>query len=138
MTDVAEAFDEDERPYAVGYRRPPLETRFMPGQSGNPAGRPKGSANLRTLIEKVLKEQIALREGNDTKTISKAEAIVRGLVIGALKGDSRSQMTFFRLAEQMGQLEQQPAPLQIIQRVIVDARTAHQPVSAAEAAEYER
>jgi hypothetical protein len=27
--------------YAVGFRRPPLHTRFKPGVSGNPSGRPK-------------------------------------------------------------------------------------------------
>lgn len=29
--------------YDVGYGRPPEETRFKKGQSGNPRGRPKGS-----------------------------------------------------------------------------------------------
>ena len=30
----------------VGYGRPPTTTRFRPGQSGNPRGRPKGARNL--------------------------------------------------------------------------------------------
>ena len=30
----------------VGYGRPPLTTRFKPGESGNPRGRPKGSKSL--------------------------------------------------------------------------------------------
>src|SRR4026209_2990105 len=84
--------------YVVGYRRPPLHTRFQPGKSGNPSGRPKGSPNLKTLFEQILKEQISLREGEVTKKITKAEAILRGLVVGAMKGDSRSQMTLFKLA----------------------------------------
>ncbi len=29
----------------VGYGAPPLATRFRPGQSGNPKGRPMGSKN---------------------------------------------------------------------------------------------
>jgi hypothetical protein len=36
-------------------RLPPIETRFKPGQSGNPAGRPTGTSltdRLRKLIEK--------------------------------------------------------------------------------------
>lgn len=28
-------------PYLVGYGKPPLHTRFKPGQSGNPRGRPR-------------------------------------------------------------------------------------------------
>ena len=33
--------------YEVGYGKPPAGTRFKPGQSGNPAGRPKGSRRNR-------------------------------------------------------------------------------------------
>jgi len=28
--------------YKVGYKRPPVSTRFKAGRSGNPKGRPKG------------------------------------------------------------------------------------------------
>lgn len=28
--------------YDVGYAKPPVGTRFKPGQSGNPKGRPRG------------------------------------------------------------------------------------------------
>ena len=31
--------------YEVGYAKPPKQHRFKPGQSGNPAGRPRGSRN---------------------------------------------------------------------------------------------
>jgi hypothetical protein len=110
---------DDDTGYRVGHCRPPRHSRFQPGQSGNPSGRPKGTPNLKTLLEKVLKEQISLREGNDTKTLSKAEAVIRSVVIGALKGDSRSQATLFRLAEQVGQFEEKPDELRRIERVIV-------------------
>jgi hypothetical protein len=35
--------------YEVGYAKPPVKTRFAPGQSGNPRGRPKGSKNRKGL-----------------------------------------------------------------------------------------
>ena len=41
--------------HSVGYGRPPEATRFKPGQSGNPKGRPKGSKNLRTLFAEELR-----------------------------------------------------------------------------------
>jgi hypothetical protein len=104
--------------YAVGYRRPPVHTRFKPGESGNPSGRPKGAQNLKTVFDRILREEISLREGEATKKITKAEAIIRGLVVGAMKGDSRSQMTVFRLAEATGQFEEKPE-LKRIERVIV-------------------
>ena len=37
--------DDDQPDYKVGYKKPPLHTRFQKGQSGNPRGRPKGSKN---------------------------------------------------------------------------------------------
>jgi hypothetical protein len=71
--------------YTVGYKRPPVHTRFKPGQSGNPSGRSKGSQNLQTLFTKILAEEVSLREGANVRKVTKAEAVLRGLVIGALK-----------------------------------------------------
>ncbi len=40
--------------YEVGYGKPPRHTRFQPGRSGNPRGRPKDTKNLKTdLIEEL-------------------------------------------------------------------------------------
>jgi hypothetical protein len=108
-----------EPEYKVGYKRPPVHTRFKPGQSGNPSGRAKGSQNLHTLFTKILAEEVSLREGANVRMVSKAEAVLRGLVIGALKGDQRSLGTLFRLAEQTGQFEQPHAAITEIRRVIV-------------------
>ncbi len=33
-------------PYKVGYKKPPLHTRFKPGQSGNPSGLAKIPSNF--------------------------------------------------------------------------------------------
>ena len=34
----------------VGYRRPPVRTRFKPGASGNPSGRPKRRPTFRSVL----------------------------------------------------------------------------------------
>src|SRR6476646_5895970 len=91
-----ETQEHAEVPAKVGYKNPPVHTRFQPGQSGNPSGRPKGSENLRTIFQRILKEEVSLREGDQTRKISKAEAIMRHMVVGALKGDSRSANAVFR------------------------------------------
>jgi hypothetical protein len=103
----------------VGYKSPPTHSRFKPGQSGNPAGRRKGSQNLKTIFEKILKEEVSLREGNEVRRVSKAEALMRGLVIGALKGDHRSIGTLFRIAEQAGQFDEPGQEITAIERIIV-------------------
>ena len=119
--------DEDAQAgtsYTVGYKRPPRHARFQPGVSGNPSGRRKGSKNIRTIVEQILREEISLRDGGVTKKITKAEAIVRALVHGAIKGESSSQQNLFRLAQQIGQFEEAPANLQRIERVIVQWKSS--------------
>ena len=54
--------------YSVGYGRPPEETRFKPGQSGNPKGRSKGSKNFSTHFEEELSQQVTLVENGKTPT----------------------------------------------------------------------
>jgi Family of unknown function (DUF5681) len=107
-------------PTKVGYGCPPVHSQFKPGQSGNPSGRPKGSQNLQTLFNKVLDEEISLRDGAEVKKITKAEAVVRSVVIAALKGDPRNVAILFRLAEQAGQFQDDnSADITQIRRVIV-------------------
>ena len=84
-------------PAKVGYGCPPVHSQFKPGQSGNPSGRAKGGQNLKTLFNKILSEEVSLREGAGVKKVSKAEAVLRGVVLGALKGDPRSMAMLLRL-----------------------------------------
>jgi Family of unknown function (DUF5681) len=120
ITDFDEIAEQScNAPAKVGYGCPPVHSQFKPGQSGNPSGRAKGSQNLQTLFNKVLNEEISLRDGSDVKKISKAEAVVRGLVIGALKGDPRNVAILFRLAEQAGQFQEPSSEITEIRRVIV-------------------
>src|SRR5256885_5504204 len=81
--------------YAVGCCRPPFQTRFKPGQSGNSSGRAKGSQNFKTLLDRILKEEIPLLDGDRSRKVSKAEAITRRLVIGAMKGTCAACMRCF-------------------------------------------
>jgi len=121
---ISDANDDEDRevktPSLIGYCRPPVHSQFKPGQSGNPSGRAKGSQNLKSLFNKVLDEEISLREGTDVRKITKAEAIVRGVVVGALKGDARNTAILFRLAEQVGQFQDDDTrDITRIERVIV-------------------
>jgi hypothetical protein len=81
----------------VGYRRPPKATRFKPGQSGNPKGRPRGSANLATDLAAELNEQITVREGGQAQRISKQRALIKSLMAKALQGDVRATTALLAL-----------------------------------------
>ena len=78
------------RSSGVGYGKPPEATRFKPGKSGNPKGRPKGSLNLATDLSAELGEQITVREGGRQHRISKQRALVKSLMAKALQGDVRA------------------------------------------------
>jgi hypothetical protein len=116
----------------VGYKNPPVHSRFKPGESGNPTGRAKGSENLKTLFNKILSEEVSVREGAGVRKVSKAEALLRGVVLGALKGDPRNMAMLLRVAEQAGGFEDQPSSITRIERVIVSWK---QPEESSEDAE---
>lgn len=73
--------------YSVGYGKPPKHSQFKPGQSGNPNGRPKGSLNLATILERMLREKVIINEGGLRKTITKLEAAMKQLANQAAAGD---------------------------------------------------
>ena len=75
--------------YPVGYRRPPREHRFKPGQSGNPNGRPRGSKSFARLLLEELATKITIQENGVPRRITKQEAIVKQYVNKAMRGDHR-------------------------------------------------
>ena len=83
--------------YDVGYGKPPKRTRFTPGQSGNPEGRPKRSRNVMTLVREELAHRVVLTEQGREFHLSKAEAIAKRLVNQALTGDMRAMTTLLKV-----------------------------------------
>ncbi len=86
--------------YEVGYGRPPLASRFQPGRSGNPKGRPKGAKNLTTLTREKLDAKVSVREGGREKRMSKGEIGVTKLVNRfAETGDPKLFLALMKLQE---------------------------------------
>ena len=81
---------------AVGYKKPPKDHRFLPGQSGNPHGRPKGR-NFKSDLRQELAETIAFRDGARDVMISKQQALIKRLVGKAIGGDARAISTVLSL-----------------------------------------
>ena len=88
--------------YAVGYGKPPEHTRFQKGQSGNPKGRPKGSLNLATALNRALREKVVVTENGRRKTLTKLDVAIKGLVNRAVKGDPKATQQMLSLAPLVG------------------------------------
>lgn len=63
---------QGDRTYEVGYGKPPVHSRFRPGVSGNPRGRPVGSENAATfaknlaaLVDQEWEEEEAIMAGRE-------------------------------------------------------------------------
>jgi len=81
----------------VGPGNPPLHSRFKPGQSGNPAGRPPKERSLVRLIEKELDVEVTVTENGAPQRLSKREALAKRTVNSALTGDAKALQTLVRL-----------------------------------------
>lgn len=88
--------------YAVGYGKPPEHSRFQAGQSGNPKGRPKGSLNLATAVNRALREKIIVTENGRRKSMTKLDVAIKGLVNRAVKGDAKAMQQLLGLGPLVG------------------------------------
>ena len=81
---------EKDAGYEVGYGKPPAQTQFKPGTSGNPQGRPKRPKRVEDLIGSLLKRKMFVTIGGVRKRITSIEALVEKLFILALQGDRKA------------------------------------------------
>jgi len=101
---------EDEHDYKVGPGKPPLNTRFRKGQSGNPGGRRK--KQLPALLADALNETVFVTIDGERREITKREAIVHQLVNKSTTADLRATKMLFDMmkdAEQKAGVAAPPA-----------------------------
>ena len=84
----------------IGYRRPPVASRFPKGTSGNPRGRPRGSKN-RTGIpyDEVLGQMVTIREDGAERQVTAAEAILLQMTKEGLEGNGAAGRQVLRLID---------------------------------------
>lgn len=89
--------------YAVGRGRPPVHTRFKPGNRANPAGRPRGARNLTTLLVAALdRREVVVGEDGTRRKLSKTEQGVARLADRFAKGDPNATRIVLEMLRESG------------------------------------
>ncbi|MEQ1803729.1 MAG: DUF5681 domain-containing protein [Gammaproteobacteria bacterium] len=88
----------DPETYEVGFCKPPQETQFKKGQSGNPRGRAKGSKSLFTVFEKMLQQRVTVRRDSKVVRLSQLEVMMATLLREAMQGNLRAAELVIKLA----------------------------------------
>lgn len=92
--------DKKKSKSRVGYGKPPHETQFKPGQSGNPGGRPKMKAiTLIEALERELHTRVTANEGGRPILLSKLHVIAKQLTNKAISGDPKAIGALFKALE---------------------------------------
>jgi hypothetical protein len=89
--------------YEVGYKRPPKQSRFRKGISGNPSGKKHEApsiADLRALLEQALNAKV--RSGAGRELVTAAVAGIEQLVAQYAAGDRYARRDVFALAKEAG------------------------------------
>ena len=85
-------------PYRVGYKKPPLHTRFKPGQSGNPSGLAKIPSNFDEMFMKELYKKVPATENGKPVKKSQLELLMRAVVRdGITKGTPSKALVLYCL-----------------------------------------
>ncbi len=72
--------------YEVGYGKPPQNTQWKKGQSGNPSGKRKKAESLQSKLARVAGEEVSLQFNGESITMPRDEAMIYAVFQKAMKG----------------------------------------------------
>ena len=91
--------------YEVGKGRPPVASRWKPGQCGNPKGRPKKAKNTATMAREALERPVPVLVNGRKQKMSVRAVAYRRLADKAANGDGKALMLLLTLANELAQPE---------------------------------
>jgi hypothetical protein len=95
-------YNEPPSSYDVGYGRPPERTRFKPGQSGNPKGRPKGRQHTNNELRAIFESRIPIQDGANRRNVTRLAAVLLKQWERAIRGDQRAAQGVLAVAKMLG------------------------------------
>jgi hypothetical protein len=100
-------------PYEVGYRKPPKANQFRKGRSGNLRGKKPGDENLISAFKRHVLNRVKIRDGDQVRTITLAEAVILKNYNAALQKNAIAMGNIYRLAEESGEFVDRSDPKQV-------------------------
>ena len=93
-----------EAEYLVGFGKTPPATKFKPGKSGNPKGRPKKALGIKTMVRKAAEAPVEYLHKGKAKKSVRLQVGLDQLCIKASKGELKAIEVAARLYAQYGPL----------------------------------
>lgn len=107
------------RDYEVGYGKPPKASQFKKGQSGNPAGRKKGSRSHSEILAKAMNKKVTVMVNGRNRTMSMIEVAFTQQMKKAAEGDRHAvklMMGLLNEANDRDEARQAGSPLDAAER----------------------
>jgi Family of unknown function (DUF5681) len=93
--------DKTQDDYEVGYGKPPKNTQFQKGISGNPKGRPKKALDFYDELIREFKSLMTINENGQRKRISKLQGMAKQLTNKAVSGNIPTIRTCVAVLQQV-------------------------------------
>lgn len=107
--------------YDVGYGKPPKAHQFRKGQRKR-GGRNRGEENLISAFKRHVLKRVSIKDGEQTRTITLAEAIILKNYNASLQKNPLAMANIYRLAEESGEFVDRTDPMQVGKPLFVPQR----------------
>lgn len=98
--------------YKIGHKKPPKETQWQKGESGNPNGRPKKKpSTFESEVFAVICKKIVVSVGGKQVELTKRQLLIDQIITRAIKGEPtmvRLALPLLKMAESSPTFEVQP------------------------------